>query len=361
MAEIEPKQRNSNAAKGCSGSQKKAKSTSKPIRVVVKRRKRSNKKALATARQRLVVAQKPGIPNLTKELTEPPPEDDNDENDDDELFLPLDDAIPCDTLLAFQSLTCSPHLCLSIPLQASMNHIPCILESQLVPALQQSAQDHNSFAMVTQELADLFHRNVLRRLTFAGNNSNSSDALTVLLSTEEYIRGVWDAHDTQDNASEEQRATVVWFVEHLHRWTGRILSESKLRATWTRNPPLTNLPYFALSSSCTQGLEYLQQIQVLMPNHSQAETTYQLWLPEWGQVLAAFSTAHKRFLQKIQQTYQKEISEKSFLQHPFYKGISSKLLLQWLQDQGIVTLVPKPVGKFISLVDKKKKKKRTSR
>ena len=102
-------------------------------------------------------------------------------------------------------------------------------------------------------------------------------------------------------------------------------------------------------------MEYLQQIQVVLPHHHRQQTTYQLWLPQWGQVLSAVTTAHKKFMLKIRQSYHKEISEQSFLAQPYYKGISSKLVFQWLQDQGLVRLVPKPFGNFITLVDKKRK------
>jgi 6-phosphogluconate dehydrogenase len=300
-------------------------------------------------------------------LSESPPPDSRDSHDsqgDDDLLPPLEDAIPCDTLLAFQSLTSSQDLCLTIPLVASMHPIPCILESQLVPALQQHSDDHNSFEMVHQELPDLFYKNVLRRLTSA---AKSEFRLTVLLTTEEYIRGVWDAYDSYSSSSNEQQqqqqqSTVAWFVSHLHCWTGRIITEAQLQHQWTKHPPQTNLLYATTSSSAssslTRAMEYLQQIQVLLPNHHSQQTTYQLWLPQWGQVLSAFTSAHKKFLLKIRQTYQKEVSEKSFVAQPYYKGISSKLLLQWLQDQGVVTLVPKPFGNFITLVDKSKTKKK---
>ena len=68
------------------------------VKIVVKRRKNKTKTPNKS---------KKGLPNLTKELKEAPPEEENkDENDeDDEFFFPLEDAIPCDTLLAFQSLT----------------------------------------------------------------------------------------------------------------------------------------------------------------------------------------------------------------------------------------------------------------
>lgn len=332
----------------------------KPLRVVIKRRKRTKVPLAPPLRRDL----KRGIPNLTREWTQPPPPEDSTEQDhgdtDNVFFPPLEDAIPCDTLLAFQSLTSSMDQCLTIPLVASMHPIPCILESQLAPTLQQDSDDHHSFEMVHQELADLFHKNVLRRLTSAGKSGSS---VTVLLLTEEYIRGVWDAHDShpsQEQPKEQQRSTVAWFVSHLHCWTGRILSEAQLTHQWTKHPPPTNLAYAMTSSasSLTRAMEYLQQIQVLLPNHHHLhgqQTTYQLWLPQWGQVLAALTSAHKKFLLKIRQTYQKEISEKSFLAQPYYKGISSKLLLQWLQDQGVVTLVPKPFGNFITLVDKKRK------
>jgi hypothetical protein len=370
----------------------------KPLRIVIKRRK---KNILRTSKVPSPLAvrrdnRKRGIPNnLARNEwshTVPPPDEstaeqqDNNDEDNDDLFSfpPLEDAIPCDTLLAFQSLTTTTsssssnllnHQCLTIPLVASMHPIPCILESQLVPTLQQDWKDHNSFEMVHEELADLLHKNVLRRLTSAGKNknNNSSDvrSLTVLLLTEEYIRGVWDAHDSyhprnsEEQEQEQHRHSIVtWFVSHLHCWTGRILSEAQLQHQWTTHPPQTNIRYattsssLSSSSSLTRAIEYLQQIQVLLPNHhGQQPTTYQLWLPQWGQVLAAFTSAHKKFLLKIRQTYQKEISEKSFLVQPYYKGISSKLLLQWLQDQGVVTLVPKPYGNFITLVDKKKKSK----
>lgn len=355
--------------------------------IVVKRRR-------ICRRQRLAIDKKakPGLPNLTKELTEPPPPspsaDDND--DDDALFGdPLEDVIPCDTLLAFQSLARSADSCLMIPLRASYQHVPCVLESQVYPLLKQehsiakrknnagdTSVDSEIFSMVTRELEELWHKNTLRRLTSVQhqnpNAQQGSSRLSAIVLTDDYRRGVWDAHDSADqhtttNANRSatsitgrippdvQRLYVQWFVDHLHCWTGRLLTSSQLQETWNHDPPRNTLQYGTVVS-LSKALDYLQTIQVIMANHQQS--TYQLWLPEWGQVLTTLQSAEKKFVQKLHQTYQKELSEQTFLKQPFYNQIPTKLLLQWIRDQGKVRLVPKPYGNFIQLVENENEKKR---
>jgi hypothetical protein len=282
-----------------------------------------------------------------------------------------------------------------IPLKASYQHIPCALESQIYPLLQQGSSsssnnknnkrkvnneeaDAEILAMVTREMEELWHRNTLRRLTSVQhlnpNAQQASSRLSVSILTDDYRRGVWDAHDVADHCStnmtgrgsnasgaDVDRLYVHWFLEHLHCWTGRVLIPSQLQETWNRDPPRNTLQYGTVVS-LAKAVEYLQRIQVIMPNHHNRnqQTTYQLWLPEWGQVLSALQNAEKKFVQKLHQTYHKELSEQSFLRQPFYNHISTKLLLQWMRDQGKVQVVPKPIGNFIQLVlpSSKKKQKR---
>ena len=345
----------------------------KPIVIVIKKRRKRPRQS----RVRTINKSKPGLPNLTKQFTEAPASPMID-NDDDAFFPPLlEDAIPCDTLLAVQSMT-SPaqsHMSLSIPLLASSEDILGILQSQIYPFLkkdtpqkgkgsQDDNDDHESLGMITRELQELFRKNSLRRLSSISTGATASVAadVTVLLKTEDYVRGVWDAHDGVDlgpgNAiiaaelKNVHTAYVQWFTDHLHRWTGRVISTSELLKTWQQYSLPKDLQYQS-AVTLPKALEYFQRLQILMANHnssSGSETTYQLWLPHWGTVLSALATAQKKFLQKLRQTYQKELSEQSFVQQPFYNNISTRLLLQWMQDNGVIRLVPKPFGNFIKLV-----------
>jgi len=339
----------------------------------------------------LKILAKPGLPNLTKELTEAPPEDntnnDDEDNDEDAILFPVMDEIPCDTLLAFQSLTSpdTPHLCLPIPLQASTEPIATILESQLYGVVQQDDQDHESLAMITRELQDLFHKNILRRLssisTTGGGGAGGGTNLTVLILTQDYIRGVWDALDAADNVSTttttttsaendsnnpQQRAAVhrtyvEWFVEHLHRWTGQSIRQSQLEDTWARHPPSKDVAYqYNVVLNLSHAVEYWQRLEILMPANTHGsvggESTYQLWLPTWGETLATVQTAQTKFVQKVRLTSHKEVSEFSFVQQqPYYKHVSTKFLLQWMLDCGMVHKIPKPFGNFIRLVQKQPK------
>jgi len=354
--------------------------STKPIVVVVVRKKKKRKHSFSCDKR------KPGLPHLSsKQLTDAQKHFTSDDtegfgyqdNDDIVLFPPMEDAIPCDTLLAVQALT-SPsqsHWSLDIPLLTSSEVISCCLESQIYPFLQQGENDHESLGMVTRELQDLFRKNMLRRLFSIGSGGGSGGGggggatavtdLTVLVETKEYLRGVWDAHYGTDGIPSPelqmvQAAYVQWFADHLHCWTGRMISMNELTRTWHQYPPPQNLQYQAIIS-LTHALEYFQSIQIIMANHNQLsgggrggggsnETQYQLWLPHWGTVLSALQTAQKKFIQKLQQTYQKELSEKSFISQPFYNKISTRLLLQWLQDHGRIRMVPKPFGNFIKLV-----------
>lgn len=348
----------------------------KPLVVVIKKRRKRPRQSRATT---IINRSKPGLPNLTKQLTEAPASPTTD-NDDDAFFPPLlEDAIPCDTLLAVQSLT-SPtqsHKSLAIPLFASSEDILGILQSQIYPFLKQDTHkkgkgshddddDHESRGMITRELQELFRKNSLRRLSSisTGTAAAVTANVTVLLKTEDYVRGVWDAHDGADhlgfgnaiiNAAESKNVHttyIQWFTDHLHRWTGRVIRTSELLQTWQQFALPQELHYQS-TISLPKALDYFQRLQILMAHHhnsSGSETTYQLWLPHWGTVLSALATAQKKFLQKLRQTYQKELSEQSFVQEPFYNNISTRLLLQWMQDQGVIRLVPKPFGNFITLV-----------
>lgn len=362
----------------------------------------NNKKRLVVVVRRPKKRQRPikakrGLPNLTKELTEPPPEDDDTNDDDDAILFPIMDDIPCDTLLAFQSLTspATPHLCLPIPLQASTEPIATILESQLYGVIQQDQHDHDGLAMITSELQDLFHKNILRRLSSistAGGVSGRSTNLIVLILAKEYVRGVWDALDATDDATTttttmtsssypaenlsnnpQQRAVVhrlyvQWFVEHLHRWTGQTIRNSQLVETWARHAPSQDVAYeHNVILRLSDAVEYWQRLQILMPannNNTHAsnvgvEDTYQLWLPTWGETLATVQKAQTKFVQKVRLTSQKEVSEFSFVQQqPYYKNVSTKFLLQWMLDCGMVQLVPKPFGNFIRLVQQQQQQQR---
>ena len=110
-----------------------------PIVVTIKKRKKRPRHF----QNKVPNQSKPGLPNLTKDLTEAPPSPAADDNNDDVLFPPLlEDAIPCDTLLAVQALTASSqaHASLAIPLLASSEVIRGILQSQIFPFLKQDTQ-----------------------------------------------------------------------------------------------------------------------------------------------------------------------------------------------------------------------------
>jgi hypothetical protein len=103
-----------------------------------------------------------------------------------------------------------------------------------------------------------------------------------------------------------------------------------------------------------QVLQELQRIQVLLPCHS--TDTYQLWLPEWGTVLAAWDRATTKLVQTLKRsasssTRRQERSEQSLLQQDPYSPIPRTLLIHWLTIQGRVQVVQRPYGKFVQLVE----------
>jgi hypothetical protein len=276
---------------------------------------------------------------------------------------------PSDTLLAIQSLGRRPETSLSIPMSGG-NVITSILSSQLYPILQND-DDVTGDAAVSQEIQDLIRQGTICKLTVpppAGSMSSSNAlSLSILLLTSDYLIAVQDAVERHHGIP----IVASWFVAHLKDWTsGSRISLRDLETSYNGNcndngdksastQSLNNNNNTGSSDTVSreytlqQVLQELQRMQVLLPCHS--TDTYQLWLPEWGTVLAAWDRATTKLIQTLKRStsMRQERSEQSLLQQDPYSPIPRSLLVHWLTIQGRVQVVQRPYGKFVQLVKTK--------
>jgi hypothetical protein len=287
-------------------------------------------------------------------------DDENDDNEFDDMMPSIwrhSAGAPSDTFLAIQALGRRPETSLSIPMSGG-RVITSILDSQLYPILQND-DDVAGDAAVSQEIQDLITAGTICKLTVppsAGSMVSSSSALSlsILLLTSDYLTAVQDAVERHSGIS----VVASWFVAHLRDWTsGSRISLQDLETSYNYNhlydhgDKSTQCVTVSSQYSLKQVLQELQRIQVLLPCHS--TDTYQLWLPEWGTVLAAWDRATTKLVQTLKRSTSKrqERSEQSLLQQDPYSPIPRPLLVHWLTVQGRVQVVQRPYGKFVQLVE----------
>jgi hypothetical protein len=175
-----------------------------------------------------------------------------------------------------------------------------ILDSQLYPILQND-DDVAGDVAVSQEIQDLIMAGTVCKLTapLAGSmlSSSSSSALSLWI-----LRAVQDAVERHNGIA----GVASWFVAHLRDWTsGSRISLQDLVTSYNYNhlhydhgddqstTTLNNNNNSSASReySLQQVLQELQRMQILLPCYF--TDTYQLWLPEWGTILAAHGTVRR--------------------------------------------------------------------
>ena len=264
-------------------------------------------------------------------------------------FFPSMEDIPCDTLLLMRSMEQS-HTCLYVPLPNGVC-IPAVLESQLVARLtitntttttttttttagEKIIHHPCNNSTVTQELQELQKSNHIRRLLPA---SLSEEALVAWVETKHYVRAVWMVvapPACQDTAALDPTAVHVttWFLSNIKHWTNRHISRDAMKKTW-REPAVLSLD---------QAIDWLVHMQLLLPFSS----TYLLWLPLWGSVLAAMDKAQAKVLAHIKRSMYKELSVKSIESQSHRGGLSGSFVLHLLETQGKIEVIQQPAGKF---------------
>ena len=281
---------------------------------------------------------------------------------DDEFFGDeIDEVVSCDTLQLMQSLQkTSPERCLPIPLSAS-SIISAVLECNLYAAgLVES--------IVARELADLLNSSQIRKLsqpksTIAVAPKNYSDIPipTILITNDDYCRGVLDAHESRLTRDEEtlslslpqKHCAIDWFLDNLKLWTGARISLPDFERTWNRNQrpisddaPSNSAPVPNLTLE--EILAYLVEIQVLLPCYG--EGSYQLWLPAWPMVMQTWSKTCTSLVAQLKRSQFKERSLTSVCKN---KGspIPMTLIVDYLSVLGKIEVLDKPAGKFLKLID----------
>ena len=97
--------------------------------------------------------------------------------------------------------------------------------------------------------------------------------------------------------------------------------------------------------SLDQAIDWLVHMQLLLPFSS----SYLLWLPLWGSVIAAMDKAQANVLANIKRSMYKEISVKTLESQSHRGGLSGSFVLHLLETQGKIEVVQRPVGKFVRI------------
>jgi hypothetical protein len=285
------------------------------IKLVVRSKKKANSKRKWSAA--------PSTRGLPKQRQE---DDDNDSSVIDHLQTqeetpPIEEDIPCDTLLAMRSLERTSQ-CLFIPL--FVGTVPCVLESQLYHTLQsQNGED----SVVTSELQQLTQTRQVRRLSSPSNLN-----VEALIERRHYTRAVWDAHRHYDKADVTVTSAFLQCLDHV---TKRRISQSDLKE---------HCP----NAWKDDMVDTLVQMQVLLP----MDNTYMLWLPHWGLVLKELSKGQAKVIQQLKRSMYKELS-KTQVTRLHHAGLSGSFVLHTLVAQGLVELLERPSGTFVRLTKSK--------
>lgn len=322
--------------------------------------KRSSSPSVASRKRsgQLVISSNHGLPSIGRKVSEIRKpvltSVHRSEIDTNDLFRENDDSVfpdvACvsDTLLAIQSLkNGSRSQTIAIPLtqapgrqaqQRAPQYIHGILECQLYILIKDANNHFPSVGgtvpslQVSTELPQLLRANKLRRLS---STTQSSHPLTILLETNDYVRAVWDAHHRYPGNA----AATEWFLSILPKCTGLCIPIIQLEELYRNS-----------SVECSEPLEsilkQLQQMQVLMASHSSG--VFQLWLPSWGLVLNVWEAARRKLLLQLKQSSFQERSVQALQQE--YSPIDTKLLIDWMVDQGEVQFRKRPAGVFVKLL-----------
>lgn len=261
--------------------------------------------------------------------------------------------IMCDTWELIRSLQqerpITDQKCLAIPLSSPSPDILCILECQLYAGgLDQT--------VVMRDLTELSHTNQIRRLSppksTATFTSQDVQLPTVLLTRQDFDRGVRDALQNYKGSSmlpfPQQQHAIEWFLANVQTSQGDRISESDLEMLWKKayhKSPIFSSNGSIDTSVCRNVLEFLVQIQVLLPCYS--ENFYQLWLPSWPIVLRAWSNASKSIFAQLKRSNYKERSLASLARSTC--PIPIPLIIQYLVSLDRIQLVDKPCGKVVQL------------
>jgi hypothetical protein len=229
-----------------------------------------------------------------------------------EETLPLEEEIPCDTLLAMRSLE-RTRQCLDIPL--FVGTVPCVLESQLHHRLQ---SQHGEDTEVTRELQHLIQANQIRRLS----SPNGLLQLEAWMESRHYTRAVWDAHRHYEKADATVTSAFLSFLNNQS--TKRRISKSDFEDAGV--------------------VDTLVQMQVLLP----MDNAYMLWLPRWGLVLKALSRGQQKVMAQLKRSHYKELS-KTQVERFHHSGLSGSFVLHTLVAHGLVELQERPSGTFVHL------------
>ncbi|CAJ1952360.1 unnamed protein product [Cylindrotheca closterium] len=265
---------------------------------------------------------------------------DNDEHDD---FGEL----PCDTILAFQSIQANSEG-LHIPLLGG-RFVQAVLETQLFQKF-----DENHASIIMQEVLELIQNGQLIRM------SCHDEGQTAFTLSNDYIAAVWDAHQNhmlecrQQENSRMRPEIVTWFVSCLKEWKEPTISEESMEAYWKDDISVQSDTDQSQSKiSFRDAVIALVKLQILMkvPISSMAsESHYRFWLPQWGVVLKQWDKARRNMMACINRSSGGEISETNLLNFNRHSCVSTRFLLNDLVNRGKVNIVERPFGKFVRRV-----------
>ncbi|KAL3926868.1 MAG: hypothetical protein SGBAC_013307, partial [Bacillariaceae sp.] len=134
--------------------------------------------------------------------------------------------LPCDTLLAFQSLQANSEG-LHIPLLGG-RFVQAVLETQLFQRF-----DENHATTIMREELELIQNGQLVRMS-----CQQDEGQTALISSNDYIGAVWDAHQNHMLEYRQQEnnrmlpEVLTWFVSCLKEWKEPAISEESMETCW---------------------------------------------------------------------------------------------------------------------------------
>lgn len=286
----------------------------------------------------------------------------------DNLFLSsaVQNGLLSDTLCMIQSLQ-SQSLSIPIPLCSDSNKesIFGIMECQLY----KSGLCHKT---VSREIAELLHNNKIRKLLLPTSNfavandevSNYQSSCDVpppiiYITTEDYCRAAYHAHDRSCNTEEfslsgqknsftlaSKNFAINWFQRNLRFWNMEKILKSDFERVWVDHEKHEALDRNA--GPLNDTLEYLVNIQVLLPNHG--DGAYQLWLPSWPLVMKTWVKRCSSIMVQLKRSFLKEKSMSTFTKQNHSCPIPASLFLEYLVSLHLVKVEKKPAGEFVKLV-----------
>lgn len=301
------------------------------------------KRRTARTRKFKTVKKGQGLPSFqikSDGISQCPTKLEDDNNSENYLGSEFDE-LPCDALLAIQSIQ-SANQGIHIPLENN-RYIQGVLPSQI---FQRFEEGHAS--TIWNEILSLVDSSQLLRLPCQDEGEK------ILLLANDYRDGVWDSLQkySSDLSPAVQKEVVSWFLKSLPELTEASITYKSLETCWKEDIIVsTNEKGEESPLSFHDALQFLLRLTVLLrvstSGTSSRNLQYNLWLPQWGLVLKSWNEARQQLLNFITRSKGGEASEKNLLNRNRHPALSTKFILDELIYKGKVEIIERPFGRFV--------------